>query len=162
MDESERRAGRDPGDETRRDAPLVAGPGPEPGPGDHHPLEADVDDAGPLGPHGAETGEEDRRGKAERRRDATAREEVGRIEGHAEQRQDGKAEDDPGDRACEPRRPGCESEHRSSRHAGAPSTACATYRRSRRRRARRTSSYATTIDRTITAWRIVTTSLLIP
>ena len=43
-----------------------AGPGAEPGAEDHHAFEADVDDARPLGPQAAETGEADRHGQLER------------------------------------------------------------------------------------------------
>ncbi len=49
----------------------VAAPGAAEGAGDHHAFEADVDDAGPLGPETAETGHADRHGGAERGGDLT-------------------------------------------------------------------------------------------
>ena len=59
---------RDAAHEGGHPAPLVAGePGP-PGAEDHHPLEADVDHAGPLGEEPAQRGEADRHGEQQRRR----------------------------------------------------------------------------------------------
>ena len=55
------------GDDAEQDAlpraPLDRAVGPEPRAEDHHPLEADVHDAGPLGPEAAEAGERDRHGQ---------------------------------------------------------------------------------------------------
>ena len=54
-----------PHSECRPGAPQPAGPSGEPGAEDHHALEADVHDAGPLGPQAAQAGQEDGRRRAD-------------------------------------------------------------------------------------------------
>ena len=76
-------------------APLVAGPAGAPGAHDHHALEADVHDAGALGPEAAETRHADRHREGERRAGCPAGGEVVRAGDHPD---DAQQEDQAGDR----------------------------------------------------------------
>ncbi len=56
MQDAAKHAADDAEGDTGPRAPLIAGPGSEPGAEDHHAFEADVDDARALGPQAAEAG----------------------------------------------------------------------------------------------------------
>ena len=75
-------------DETPPRAEVVAEEASAPRAEDHHALEADVDDAGPLGPEAAETGQGDRHREADRRDEQARRVDVVGAGDDSEHRED--------------------------------------------------------------------------
>jgi hypothetical protein len=66
---------------------LPGAPGPEPGPEDHHPLEADVDHAAALGEQATQGGEQDRDGEAQRQAERPERGQLGVVRDLPDDRQ---------------------------------------------------------------------------
>jgi hypothetical protein len=113
-------------------APLVAGPAGTPGPHDHHALEADVHDAGALGPEPAEPAMPIGTGEGQARAGCPAGGEVVRTGDHPD---DAQQEDQAGDR-----------DHRQ-RHSGRRQpTAQARGGRARGNRGNRAGAHAGTSD----------------